>query len=86
MVGSHWTSAEQRDYLESQFNEFLKQQLQGTLLNFWSNVSMEFLQRWPEINVLHPDKSPSELSEAENMELGKAVEACKKVNNDEFDF
>ncbi|KAG2133552.1 uncharacterized protein EDB93DRAFT_1107592 [Suillus bovinus] len=81
MVGSHWTSAEQRDYLESQFSKFLKQQLQGTLLNFWSNVSMEFLQRWPEINMLHPDKSPSELSEAENMELGKAVEQLKNWFN-----
>ncbi|KAG2356658.1 hypothetical protein BDR07DRAFT_1491637 [Suillus spraguei] len=28
--------------------------------------------------MLHPDKSPSELSKAENMELGKAVEAHKK--------
>ncbi|KAG2136087.1 uncharacterized protein EDB93DRAFT_1254071 [Suillus bovinus] len=78
MVGSHWTSIEQRDYLESQFSEFLKQQLQGALLNFWSNVSAEFLQQWPEINVLYPDKTPSELSEAENEELGKAVEVRKK--------
>ncbi|KAG0699232.1 hypothetical protein DFH29DRAFT_1002187 [Suillus ampliporus] len=86
MVGSQWTSAEQKDYLESQFSEFLKQQLQGTLLNFWSTVSVEFLKRWPEINVLYPDKTLSQLSKAENMELGKAVEARKKQIKNWFNY
>jgi hypothetical protein len=80
MVGSQWTSTEQKNCLETQFSEFLKQQLQGTLLNFWATVSIEFLNRWPEINLLYPDKTLSQLSEAENVILGKAVDARKKVN------
>ncbi|KAG2112110.1 hypothetical protein DEU56DRAFT_919893 [Suillus clintonianus] len=84
MVGSQWTSSEQKDYLESQFSEFLKHQLQGTLLNFWSTVSVEFLTRWPEINVLYPDHS--ELSEAENVVLGKAVDARKKQIKNWFNY
>lgn len=80
MVGSQWTSTEQKNYLETQFSEFLKQQLQGTLLNFWSTISIKFLNRWPDINLLYPDKTLSQLSEAENVILGKAVDACKKVN------
>ncbi|KAG2130726.1 hypothetical protein DEU56DRAFT_914724 [Suillus clintonianus] len=86
MVGSQWTSSEQKDYLETQFSEFLKQQLQGTLLNFWSTVSMEFLNRWPEIDVLYPDKTLSQLSEAENVVLGKAVEARKKQIKNWFNY
>ncbi|KAG2355518.1 hypothetical protein BDR07DRAFT_1493116 [Suillus spraguei] len=86
MVGSQWTSPEQKDYLETQFSEFLKQQLQGTLLNFWSTVSMEFLNRWPEIDVLYPDKTLSQLSEAENVVLGKAVEARKKQIKNWFNY
>ncbi|KAG2746734.1 hypothetical protein P692DRAFT_20876338 [Suillus brevipes Sb2] len=86
MVGSQWTSTEQKNCLETQFSEFLKQQLQGTLLNFWATVSIEFLNRWPEINLLYPDKTLSQLSEAENVILGKAVDACKKQIKNWFNY
>lgn len=74
MVGAQWTNREQKAYLESQFSEFLKQQLQGTLTSFWDTVSLEFLKQWPEIDVQYPDKSKHpHLTEVEKELLGEAV-------------
>ncbi|KAG1844598.1 hypothetical protein F4604DRAFT_1937431 [Suillus subluteus] len=79
MVGSQWTNKEQKAYLESQFSEFLKQQLQATLTGFWDTVCLEFLKRWPEIDVQYPDKSKHpNLTEAEKELLGEAVARRKQ--------
>jgi hypothetical protein len=67
--------------LESQFSKFLKQQLQGTLTGFWDTVSLEFLKRWPEINVQYPDQSKHpNLTEEEKELLGEAVARRKQVS------
>ncbi|KAG1733561.1 hypothetical protein EDB19DRAFT_1830941 [Suillus lakei] len=80
MVGSQWTNREQKAYLELQFSEFLKQQLQGTLTGFWDTVSLEFLKRWPEINVQYPDQSKHpNLTEGEKELLGEAVSRRKQM-------
>ncbi|KIK33963.1 hypothetical protein CY34DRAFT_110466 [Suillus luteus UH-Slu-Lm8-n1] len=79
MVGSQWTNKEQKAYLESQFSEFLKQQLQATLTGFWDTVCLEFLKRWHEIDVQYPDKSKHpNLTEAEKELLGEAVTRSHK--------
>jgi hypothetical protein len=81
MVGAQWTNREQKAYLESQFSEFLKQQLQGTLTSFWDTVSLEFLKQWPEIDVQYPDKSKHpHLTEVEKELLGEAVARRRQVS------
>ncbi|KAG1856118.1 hypothetical protein F4604DRAFT_1931968 [Suillus subluteus] len=87
MVGSQWTNREQKAYLESQFSEFLKQQLQGTLTGFWDTVSLEFLKRWPEINVQYPDQSKHpNLTEEEKELLGEAVARRKQQIKNWFNY
>ncbi|KAG2033359.1 hypothetical protein BDR03DRAFT_1014424 [Suillus americanus] len=87
MVGSQWTNREQKAYLELQFSEFLKQQLQGTLTGFWDTVSLEFLKRWPEINVQYPDQSKHpNLTEEEKELLGEAVARRKQQIKNWFNY
>ncbi|KAG2048206.1 hypothetical protein BDR06DRAFT_976175 [Suillus hirtellus] len=50
-------------------------------MNFWATISMEFLNRWPEIKVLYPDKTLAQLSEVKNVELAKAVNQLKNWFN-----
>lgn len=79
MVGIQWTSTEQKKFLESHYSDFLKQQLKATLTSFWVSVNLEFLKRWPEIDVQYPGKQRSELSEQEQELLGIAVDKRKQV-------
>lgn len=52
MVGSEWTSSEQKTYLESQMEEYAKVAATKSYTKFWATISETWLRRWP---LVQPD-------------------------------
>ncbi|KIJ10068.1 hypothetical protein PAXINDRAFT_16913 [Paxillus involutus ATCC 200175] len=76
-MGAKWTSKEQHEFLSSKKSDFMKAQLQLTLKMFWSTVSYEFFEKWPEINERFPGVTHKCLAADQQQALGKFVEARK---------
>ncbi|KIJ12163.1 hypothetical protein PAXINDRAFT_157001 [Paxillus involutus ATCC 200175] len=76
-MGAKWTSKEQHEFLSLKKSDFMKAQLQLTLKMFWSTVSYEFFEKWPEINERFPGVTHECLTANQQQALGKFVEARK---------
>lgn len=70
MVGSEWTSPEQKEYLESLLEEYAKIAPTKRYGRFWTQVNETWLRRWPVVQpepigevVFNPsDPNPPQLS------------------------
>ncbi|KAG1720950.1 uncharacterized protein EDB91DRAFT_1088633 [Suillus paluster] len=74
MAGTEWVTAEQKEFLQGLYNDFLKAQLEATLAAFWTEVYRTWFEKWPEISIMYPGVPDHEsLTEEQNELLGIAV-------------
>ena len=60
-MGSEWTTAEQKDYLESLMEEYVKYAPMKRYGKFWAQVNETWLRRWP----IQPELIAEEPSDGE---------------------
>ncbi|KAG1729675.1 uncharacterized protein EDB91DRAFT_1085701 [Suillus paluster] len=71
---TEWVTAEQKEFLQGLYNDFLKVQLEATLAAFWTEVYRTWFEKWPEISIMYPGVPDHEsLTEEQNELLGIAV-------------
>lgn len=92
MVGSEWTSTEQKDFLESQLEEYAKFAATKRYGKFWTGLNEVWLRRWP---MVQPDPSPElvidpndanppqqlTLQQRRDKSLSLAIDILFQVNN-----
>ncbi|KAG2355735.1 hypothetical protein BDR07DRAFT_1381315 [Suillus spraguei] len=74
MVGTVWVTAEQKAFLQELYIDFLKVQLQATVMAFWTEVYHTWFEKWPEISIMYPSVPDQEsLTEEQNKLLGIVI-------------
>ncbi|KAG1784899.1 uncharacterized protein HD556DRAFT_1314698 [Suillus plorans] len=83
-VRTEWVTAEQKEYLQGLYNDFLKAQAQGTVSAFWPGVYLTWFEKWPEINSMLPDMSMH--AEEQKKLLGEAVDKRRQQIRTWFNY
>jgi hypothetical protein len=79
----HWTSDEQKIWLQSMISEYLDAQKKGRLLRFFAGLNESFFDKWPERQAAFPAPPgiPAiPLTPDQNMVLQAAITTRKGVS------
>jgi hypothetical protein len=79
MPPAEWTIPDQKAYLESKYNDFLKAQAGSSVTQFWGPVFSEWFRRFPEELAIFGE-APEVLSEEQKEAKGTAVDLRQKVS------
>ncbi|KAG2124117.1 hypothetical protein BD769DRAFT_1388919 [Suillus cothurnatus] len=77
MPPAEWTTPDQKAFLESKYNNFLKAQVGASVTQFWGPVFSEWFRRFPEELAIFGE-APEVLSEEQKEAKGAAVELRQK--------
>ncbi|KAG1791803.1 uncharacterized protein HD556DRAFT_1484623 [Suillus plorans] len=77
MPPAEWTTPDQKAFLESKYNDFLKAQVGASVTQFWGPVFSEWFRRFPEELAIFGE-APEVLSEEQKEAKGAAVELRQK--------
>jgi hypothetical protein len=83
----HWTSDEQKMWLESMIGEYLAAQKKGRLMRFFAGLNESFFEKWPERQATFPSPPgiPAiPLSPGQNIVLQAAIATRKGVSDVEL--
>ncbi|KAG1907214.1 uncharacterized protein F5891DRAFT_1169444 [Suillus fuscotomentosus] len=79
MPPAEWTTPDQKAFLESKYNDFLKAQVGASITQFWGPVFSEWFRRFPEELAIFGE-ALEVLSEEQKEAKGAAVELRQKMS------
>ncbi|KAG1788019.1 uncharacterized protein HD556DRAFT_1448204 [Suillus plorans] len=85
MPPAEWTTPEQKAFLESKYNDFLKAQVGASVTQFWGPVFSEWFRRFPEELAIFGE-APGVLSEEQKEAKGTAVDLRQKKIKNWFNY
>ncbi|KAG2037610.1 hypothetical protein BDR03DRAFT_1010654 [Suillus americanus] len=85
MPPAEWTTLDQKAFLESKYNNFLKAQVGASVTQFWGPVFSEWFRRFPEELAIFGE-APEVLSEEQKEAKGAAVELRQKKIKNWFNY
>ncbi|KAG2055336.1 hypothetical protein BDR06DRAFT_1006918 [Suillus hirtellus] len=85
MPPAEWTTLDQKAFLESKYNDFLKAQVGASVMQFWGPVFSEWFRRFPEELAIF-DEAPEVLSEEQKEAKGTTVELRQKKIKNWFNY
>ncbi|KAG2357827.1 hypothetical protein BDR07DRAFT_1490283 [Suillus spraguei] len=85
MLPAEWTTPDQKAFLESKYNNFLKAQVGASAMQFWGPVFLEWFRRFPEELAIFGE-APEVLSEEQKEAKGAAVELRQKKIKNWFNY
>ncbi|KAG1811054.1 hypothetical protein EV424DRAFT_1542692 [Suillus variegatus] len=85
MPHAEWTTPDQKAFLESKYDDFLKAQVEASVTQFWVPVFSEWFKRFPEELAIFGEM-PEVLSEEQNRAKGTAVDLRQKKIKNWFNY
>ncbi|KAG1850228.1 hypothetical protein DFJ58DRAFT_842501 [Suillus subalutaceus] len=83
MLPAEWTTLDQKAFLESKYNDFLKAQVGASVMQFWGPVFSEWFRRFPEELAIFGE-APEVLSEEQKRRKAQLLisgkSGCSAVN------
>ncbi|KAG1831446.1 hypothetical protein DFJ58DRAFT_872049 [Suillus subalutaceus] len=85
MLPAEWTTLDQKAFLESKYNNFLKAQVRASVMQFWGPVFSEWFRRFSEELAIFGE-APEVMSEEQKEAKGTAVDLRQKKIKNWFNY